>query len=97
MEKLFELEQFGDPRRVRFASMKLRSHASLWWDKLWLNIECSGSAKIKTWDRMVSKMKHKFFACGLCFEFVEEVTEFEAVKYVNKRVHIGFLQDFYKV
>ena len=48
MEKIFEFEQIRDPRRVRFASTKLRRHASLWWDKLQLNRKCSGREKIKT-------------------------------------------------
>lgn len=37
MEKFFEFKKISDRRRVRFASMKLRSHASLWWDKLQWN------------------------------------------------------------
>ena len=60
MEKFFEFEYIRDPRRVRFSSTKLRSHASLWWDKLQVNRESSGREKIKTWDRMVSEMKCKF-------------------------------------
>ena len=59
MKKIFEFEQIRDPRRVRFASSKLRSHASLWWDTLQLNR--GDREKVKTWDRMVSEMKCNFF------------------------------------
>ena len=30
IENFFEFEHIRDPRRVRFSSRKLRSHASLW-------------------------------------------------------------------
>ena len=61
IKKIFEFEKIRDPRRVRFSSTKLRIHASLWWNELQLNKECSGREKIKTWDRMVLEMKRKFF------------------------------------
>ena len=67
MEKFFEFEKIRYPQRVRFASTKFRSHASLWWDKLQLDRECGGREKIKSWDRMLAKMKCKKFPV-LCFE-----------------------------
>jgi hypothetical protein len=39
MEKYFEFEQIKDPMRVRFACTRMKSHASLWWDKLQLERE----------------------------------------------------------
>ena len=53
MEKYFEIEWITDPMRVRFSITKLRSHASLWWDKLQLNRECGGKQSIKAQDRIV--------------------------------------------
>lgn len=61
VENLFEFGKILYPWRFRFVSTKLRRHASLWWVNWKLNIECSGREKIKTWDRMVSKLKCNFF------------------------------------
>ena len=46
---------------MKFAATRLKGHAALWWDELQLSRERKGKPKIKQWDRMVSKMKGKFF------------------------------------
>jgi hypothetical protein len=38
----------------------LKGHASLWWDELQADRHCKGKQKIKSWDRMIVKMKAKF-------------------------------------
>jgi len=60
MENFLKFKQIRDPRRFRFASMKLKSHASLWWDNLQLNRKSCGTEKIKILDRMVSELKNEF-------------------------------------
>jgi hypothetical protein len=32
----------------------------LWWDELQVDRRCQGKKKIKSWDRMIAKMKAKF-------------------------------------
>ena len=32
----------------------------MWWDELQADRHCKGKKKIKSWDRMISKMKPKF-------------------------------------
>jgi hypothetical protein len=46
---------------------------------------------------MVLELKKCLFSCGLCFEFVEKIVEFEAIEDVNKGLHGGIFQTFYKV
>jgi hypothetical protein len=38
----------------------LKGHAALWWDELQADRRCKGKKKIKSWDRMIVKMKAKF-------------------------------------
>jgi hypothetical protein len=40
--------------------MRLKGHAALWWDELQEDRCCKGKQKIKSWDRMIAKMKAKF-------------------------------------
>jgi hypothetical protein len=38
----------------------LKGHAVLWWDELQADRRCTGKSKIKSWDRMVDKLKAMF-------------------------------------
>jgi hypothetical protein len=38
----------------------LKGHAALWWDELQADRRCKGKQEIKSWDRMIAKMKEKF-------------------------------------
>ena len=40
---------------------KLIGHASLWWENLKIYRQRKGKKKIKTWEKMVNKIKKKFF------------------------------------
>jgi hypothetical protein len=46
--------------KVKHAITRLKGHATLWWDELQAHRCCKGKKKIKSWDRMVAKMKAKF-------------------------------------
>jgi hypothetical protein len=45
---------------VKHAVTILKGHATLWWDELQADHRCKGKKKIKSWDRMVAKLKEKF-------------------------------------
>jgi hypothetical protein len=47
-------------RKVKHVVTRLKGHATLWWDELQADRCCKGKQKIKSWDRMVAKMKEKF-------------------------------------
>ena len=40
--------------------IKLKGHASLWWEHLQIDRKKRGKEKIKTWVKMVNKVKNKF-------------------------------------
>jgi hypothetical protein len=45
---------------VKHVVTRLKGHATLWWDELQADRRCKGKSKIKSWDRMVAKLKAKF-------------------------------------
>jgi hypothetical protein len=45
---------------VRHVVTRLKGHATLWWDELQVERRSKGKHKIKSWDRMVAKLKAKF-------------------------------------
>jgi hypothetical protein len=60
LERYFEYENVQDPNRVRFVVTKLKGHATLWWDMLQKDRVNNQLEKIKTWKKMVTKIKDKF-------------------------------------
>jgi hypothetical protein len=38
----------------------LKGHTTLWWDELQADRHCRGKQKIRSWDKMIAKMKEKF-------------------------------------
>eukprot|EP00253_Pinus_taeda_P016056 PITA_16056 len=60
MDKYFECEEVSEDRRVKFAATKLKGHASLWWDSVHNERKRLNKMPIKTWTRMVAKLKGRF-------------------------------------
>eukprot|EP00253_Pinus_taeda_P010245 PITA_10245 len=60
MDKYFECEEVSEDHRVRFASTKLKGHAALWWDSVQTERKRLNKLLIKTWSRMVDKLKGRF-------------------------------------
>eukprot|EP00253_Pinus_taeda_P008213 PITA_08213 len=60
MDKYFECEEVSEDRRVKFAATKLKRHATLWWDSVQNERKRLNKAPIKTWSRMVAKLKGRF-------------------------------------
>jgi hypothetical protein len=60
MYKHFDYEDIEEDKIVKHAVMRLKGHTTLWWDELEVECERNGKHKIKSWDRMVAKVKAKF-------------------------------------
>jgi hypothetical protein len=45
---------------AKHAVTRLKGHATLWWDELQDERRRNGKKKIKSWDRMIAKLKAKF-------------------------------------
>jgi hypothetical protein len=60
LDTYFDYEDVEEDKKVKHAIMRLKGHATLWWDGLQANRRCKGKQKIKSWDRMIAKMRAKF-------------------------------------
>ena len=60
MEKFFEYENTPDNRKMKIVVTRLKGHASLWWEHLQTDRQRRRKEKIRTWPKMVNKVKNKF-------------------------------------
>ena len=60
LDKYFEYDEVEEYKRVRLVVMRLKGHASLWWDSVQIERRRKNKPLIKSWDRMVAKMRDKF-------------------------------------
>jgi hypothetical protein len=59
LDKYFDYEDIDEEKKVKHAMTILKGHATLWWDELQADRRCKGNLKIKSWDRIVGKLKDK--------------------------------------
>jgi hypothetical protein len=60
LDTYFDYEYLEEDKKVKHIVTRLKGHATLWWDELQADRRCKGKKKIKSWDRMIVKMKVKF-------------------------------------
>jgi hypothetical protein len=60
LDTYINYEDVKEDKKFRHVVTHLKGHIALWWDELQANRRCKGKQKIKSWDRMIAKMKAKF-------------------------------------
>ena len=60
VERIFEYGDAPENRKVKLVAIKLKKHASLWWENLIRQREQEGRSKIVTWDKMKRELKRKY-------------------------------------
>jgi hypothetical protein len=60
MDKHFNYEYVDEEKKVKQVVTRLKGHGTLEWDELQAERRSKGKQRIKSWDRMVAKMKAKF-------------------------------------
>jgi len=60
IERVFEFKDFPEEKKVKLVALKLRKYASIWWLNVVSKRVRKGKGKIKTWEKMKSKLKSKF-------------------------------------
>jgi hypothetical protein len=60
LDTYFDYDEVKEDKKVKHPVTRLKGHAALWWDELQDDRHCKGKQKIKSWDRMITKMKAKF-------------------------------------
>ena len=90
MEKFFEYENTLDNRKVKILVTRLKDHASLWWEHLQTDRQRRGKEKIRTWPKIVNKVKNKFLPANSSY-LVEKDAKFETKVHYYERVYQGIL------
>ena len=60
LDKYFEYDEVEEDKRAILVVMRLKGHASLWWDSVETQRRRKNKPLIKSWDRLVAKMRAKF-------------------------------------
>lgn len=57
---VFDYEEVEEEKKVKLAVTHLKGHVALWWDSVQAERKKKNKVVIKSWDRMVAKMRGKF-------------------------------------
>jgi len=60
LDTYFNYEDIEEDKKVKHVVTCLKGHTTLWWDELQADRRCKGKQKIKSWDRMIAKLKENF-------------------------------------
>jgi hypothetical protein len=93
LDTYFDYEDIEEDKKVRHAITKLKGHAALWWDELQANRRCKGKQKIKSWDRMIAKMKAKFIPRDY------QITLFRRMQNLRQKMMTmkDYIEEFYRL
>jgi hypothetical protein len=93
LDTYFDYEDIEEDKKVRHAVTKLKGHATLWWDELQADRRSKGKQKIKSWDRMIAKMKAKFIPRDY------QITLFRRMQNLRQKLMTvkEYTEEFYKL
>ena len=57
VERVFEYKDVPEDKKVKLVALRLRKYASLWWTNLYAKRVRERKAKIRTWQKMKTKLK----------------------------------------
>jgi len=60
VERIFEYEDVPEDKKVKLVALRLRKYASFWWTNLCSKRVKERKTKIRTWEKMKSKLKAQF-------------------------------------
>jgi len=60
VERVFECKDVSEEKKVKLVALRLRKYASLWWTNLCVKRVRERKAKIRTWEKMKTKLKTGF-------------------------------------
>uniref|UniRef100_A0A2N9IIC5 Reverse transcriptase n=1 Tax=Fagus sylvatica TaxID=28930 RepID=A0A2N9IIC5_FAGSY len=60
VERIFDFKDVPENRKVKVVAIKLRKHASIWWEHLKRQREREGREHITTWAKMKRELKRKY-------------------------------------
>ena len=92
LDTYFDYEYVEEDKKVKHVVTRLKGHA-LWWDELQVDRHCKGKQKIKSWDRMIAKMKVKSISR------VYQITLFRRMQNLRQKMMTvkEYTEEFYKL
>ena len=93
LDKYFSYEDVEEDNKVKNSVTKLKGHVTLCWDELQADRRCKGKQKIKSWDRMVAKMKAKFIPRDY------QITMFQRMQNLRQKLMSvkEYTEEFYRI
>jgi hypothetical protein len=93
LDTYFDYEDIEEDKKVRHVVTKLKGHAALWWDELQEDRRSKGKQKIKSWDRMIAKLKAKFIPRDY------QITLFRRMQNLRQKLMTvkEYTEEFYKL
>jgi hypothetical protein len=93
LDTYFDYEDIEEDKKVRHVFTKLKGHAALWWDELQVDRCCKGKQNIKSWDRMIAKMKEKFIPRDY------QITLFRRIQNLRQKLMTvkEYIEEFYRL
>jgi hypothetical protein len=93
LDTYFDYEDVEEDKKVKHVVTRLKGHATLWWDELQADRRCKGKQKIKSWDRMITKMKAKFIPRDY------QITLFRRMQNLRQKLMTvkEYTEEFYKL
>jgi hypothetical protein len=93
LDTYFDYENIEEDKKVKHAITRLKGHATLWWDELQADRHFQGKQKIKSWDRMIAKMKAKFIPRDY------QITLFRRMKNLRQKLMSmkEYTEEFYRL
>lgn len=93
MDKYFECKEVGEDRRVKLTATELKGHAALWWGSVQNERKRLNKAPIKTWSRMVAKLKGRFLPRDYQITLHRQVQNLRQKGFTIKE----YTEEFYRV
>jgi hypothetical protein len=93
LDTYVDYEDIEEDKKVNHVVTKLKGHATLWWDELQADRRSKGKQKIKSWDRMIAKMKAKFIPRDY------QITLFRRMQNLRQKLMTvkEYTEEFYKL
>ncbi|XP_061344654.1 uncharacterized protein LOC133290573 [Gastrolobium bilobum] len=60
VERVFDIRDLTKDQKVKLVAIKLRKHASYWWEHIKKQQKKEGKSKIRSWDKMKKLLQQKF-------------------------------------
>ena len=66
VERVFDYKDVPEDRKVKLVAIKLKKHASIWWEHLKKQRAREGKGRIETWEKMRKQLKRKYMPENYC-------------------------------